>query len=78
VIAGTLVTVGFIARLLVTPPPTGLLTEVTVQQLQLGAVIVLLALAVLANLERIEPPPQSVSNPTEPMDHCQAGEEVTD
>jgi len=77
VIAGTLVTVGFIARLLVTPPPTGLLTEVTVQQLQLGAVIVLLALAVLANLERIEPP-QSVSNPTEPMDHCQAGEEVTD
>lgn len=67
VIAGTLVTVGFIARLLVTPPPTGLLTEVTVQQLQLGAVIVLLALAVLANLERIEPP-QSVSNPTEPMD----------
>jgi len=73
VIAGTLVTVGFIARLLVTPP-TGLLTEVTVQQLQLGAVIVLLALAVLANLERIEPP-QSVSNPTEPMDHRQAGEE---
>jgi len=60
VIAGTLVTVGFIARLLVTPLPTGLLTEVTVQQLQLGAVIVLLALAVLANLERIEPP-QSVS-----------------